>query len=62
MAKLPPIPDVSDTLLTYLNYIYPNELPTGTPDLYLIARLQGAQEVIRHLERLRKKQSGIQPT
>jgi hypothetical protein len=60
-GKMPPVPDVSDTLLTYLNYLYPNDFPMGKLDVIVLAQCQGQRSVVQHLEALRQKQSGLQP-
>ena len=60
-GKMPPVPEVSDALLTYLNYLYPNELPTQPIELTGIRFIQGQRDVVQHLTALRQKQSGLQP-
>jgi hypothetical protein len=61
-GKMPPVPEVSDTLLTYLNYMYDNVLPLDDLiELPMFRRLQGQRDVVAHLEALRHKQSGLQP-
>lgn len=49
-------PFISNDLIDWLKSIYPNELPAEAPDLLVITRAIGRQDVIRRLVKERDRQ------
>lgn len=56
MNPNPQEPSVTDALITYLEWAYPNRLPDSNVGEFGFGKLFGASQVVNHLKFLRDKQ------